>query len=307
MSVRTFEKGEIVFKEMSLGHSMYHILDGSALVYASYGEEQEKKLTELTVGSNFGEMAILEAWPRSATVVAGENGLTCREIVSEELSAYFKEDPSQVKDIMLKMGERLAELTADYEEAANVLHSLEQGSDEKKESSFKAKLKKLTRFAKKNPYEEALSKESAEKRRERTRELSDESVRELTLKNGEIIFRQGEGGSYIYYVVSGSVGIFTDYGMEKQKRLTRLAAGDFFGEIGMLARVPRSTTAVAMDENTKLDAIGEEDLDGLFQKSPSTVLLMMRHLSNRIRTLTSDYLDTCRKISEYTEDHSFGE
>ena len=303
MAVRSFEKGEIVFKEMSLGHSMFHILEGTALVYASYGEEQEKKLTELKAGSNFGEMSILEAWPRSATVVAGEEGLKCTEITSDELSAYFKEDSSRVKDIMLRMGERLVELTADYDEAANILNSLEQGNGVKKES--KIKVRKFRRFAKKNPYEEALKKESAEKRRERTRELSDESVRELSSKEGDIIFRQGEGGSYIYYLVTGSVGIYTDYGTDLQKRLTTLSPGDFFGEIGMLSRAPRSTTAVSLDNNTKLDAIGEEDLDDLFRKSPSTVLLMMRHLSMRIRTLTSDYLDICRKIRECTEDQSF--
>lgn len=304
MTVREFEKDAVVFKEMSIGHSMFQVLEGSAIVYASYGEEQEKKLTELKPGSNFGEMSILEAWPRSATVIAGPEGLRCCEITSEELSSYFKEDPSRVKDIMMTMGDRLVELTSDYEDAANILHALENGEKGKTE---KTKIKKFRLFARKKQYDEALSKESAEKRRERKRELSDESIREVNLSNGEVIFRQGEGGSYIYYIVNGSVGIYTDYGMEKQKRLTKLSPGDFFGEIGMLSRIPRSTTAVALEDNTKLDAIGEEDLDDLFQKSPSTVLLMMQHLSGRVRTLTSDYLDTCRKISELTEDKTFDE
>ncbi len=301
MTEKTFEAGEVIFKEMSLGNTMYHVLSGSADIYASYGEEQQKKLTEVHEGDNFGEMAILEGWPRSATVIAGSEGIRVKEIDGNELGAFFEEDPMQVRDIMLKMGDRLTALTEDFDEATAVLRSLESnGAEEKKKKGRFSKFHLFSR--KKDSYREALSKESAEKRRERTRELTDESVHELKLKKDEVIFRQGEGGTYIYYVITGSVGIYTDYATDKEKRLTVLTAGDFFGEIGMLQRVPRSTTAVALDEETRLDAIGEEDLEDMFKTSPSTVLLMMQHLSSRIRTLTSDYLDLCRRISEMTEE-----
>jgi ATP/ADP translocase len=61
-------KGEIVVKEGEAGDTMFLILSGSVSVIQNQGTKQEKLITTLAPGDYFGEMALFEEQPRSATV-----------------------------------------------------------------------------------------------------------------------------------------------------------------------------------------------------------------------------------------------
>ena len=67
---KTFKRGEVIMKEGDVGQSFFKLLDGKAGVYADYTKKNPFRLGFLNAGEFFGEMAILEASPRSATVVA---------------------------------------------------------------------------------------------------------------------------------------------------------------------------------------------------------------------------------------------
>ena len=81
-----FSKGEVVFHEGDMGTCFYQIEAGEAGVYVSYGNADQRKLTEMKPGQFFGEMAVIEAWPRSTTIVA-ESDLHVIEIGESELNA----------------------------------------------------------------------------------------------------------------------------------------------------------------------------------------------------------------------------
>ena len=70
LTEKTFRDGEIIIKEGDNGTSFFRLLEGNAGVYAGFGKNDQIKLAVLNAGEYFGEMAILEAYPRSATVVA---------------------------------------------------------------------------------------------------------------------------------------------------------------------------------------------------------------------------------------------
>ena len=70
MKRRQFAAGKVVFREGDIGHTFFQIVEGTAGVYLHYGEADQRKLNELKAGQYFGEMAVIEIWPRSATVVA---------------------------------------------------------------------------------------------------------------------------------------------------------------------------------------------------------------------------------------------
>ena len=65
---RDHPKGEIVVKEGEAGDTMFLILSGSVSVLQKQGTEQETLITTLAAGDYFGEMALFEDQPRSATV-----------------------------------------------------------------------------------------------------------------------------------------------------------------------------------------------------------------------------------------------
>lgn len=70
-SGRSFESGAIIFSEGEPGNEMYLIKSGRVKVSRSE-ESGTKVLSILGAGSLFGEMALIEAKPRSATVMAME-------------------------------------------------------------------------------------------------------------------------------------------------------------------------------------------------------------------------------------------
>ena len=113
-------------------------------------------------------------------------------------------------------------------------------------------------------------------------------------RKGEIIFRQGDAADSMFDILWGNVGIYVGYRTDHEKRLTMLATGDTFGEMGMIDHVPRSATAVALEDQTQIEELREEDLIDLFRKNPVKVIAIIRMMSRRLRNLTRDYMDVCK-------------
>ena len=124
-------------------------------------------------------------------------------------------------------------------------------------------------------------------------------------KNGEVIFRQGDPGESMYDIFSGRVGVYAAYGTENEKLLTELKAGEFFGEMGLLEKAPRSATVVAL-EDTLTYVISEADFKDYFINQPEKALIIMRQLSQRLRQRTEDYVEACRAVHDVLEDEKQG-
>lgn len=290
---KTFAGGEIIIKQGDLGHSFFQLLEGSAQVYLNYGEADQVKLTELVPGKYFGEMAVIESYPRSTTVVAGE-GAKVIEIEADELKEYFAQYPEKIIDIMMCLGNRLKELTADYDEAKQVLAGMKDPSADK--SSFAAAIAKHLNWFKAS--KKAIDKPSAEALREAAEKVGQDKGDIESYKKGTVIFKQGEVGKYMYILHGGNVGIYTNYGSADQVKLTQLFPVACFGEMGMISDDARSATAVSESDDTYVEVIRAEDLSGLFETCPVKIEMIMRHLSYRLRSLTYDYFNTCKEISD---------
>ena len=295
MNERNFTKGEVLFREGDFGTSFYHITEGKAGVYLHYGEADEKKLTDMLPGQYVGEMAVINAWPRSATVVAEED-LKTIEIGEKELNDYFAKYPDKILSIMKQIGGRIRTLTEEYDEVTAFLKEKEDAAAPKDEG-FMAKLKKYR----------AIS-EAAKKAKVRSAEeeipiaafaKSGTGILPVAEYNkGTIIFRQGEVGNYMYAVEAGCVGIYTNYGTSLEKKLADLYENAFFGEMSLLDMEARSATAVAEEDGTAVEIIRPEDLEKLFQSNPTEVDMILSHLSNRLRKLTKDYAKACDAAAE---------
>jgi len=64
------------------------------------------------------------------------------------------------------------------------------------------------------------------------------------LKAGEVLFREGDVGDEMYLIKSGQIRITKSIG-DEEKTLAILKEGDFFGEMAVLDRSPRSASAIA--------------------------------------------------------------
>ena len=144
MEKKQFKKGEVIFKEGSLGSTMYEIQSGTVGIYISYGTPAEKKLTELEPGRIFGEMGVIEVYPRSATAVALTD-IETEEINTEDLQEYFKSRPDKLLEIMRHLSRRTREMTNDYMEVCNTIHEMDhsKSTGSKRGEGLLAKIKRF--------------------------------------------------------------------------------------------------------------------------------------------------------------------
>ena len=62
------EENEVVIKEGDIGDAFFLIISGEVAVIKEYQETDEFQLAQMGAGDYFGEMALFEAMPRSATI-----------------------------------------------------------------------------------------------------------------------------------------------------------------------------------------------------------------------------------------------
>jgi len=103
--------------------------------------------------------------------------------------------------------------------------------------------------------------------------------------SGEKIVREGEEGIAFYLILKGQVEV-----RRAGKALARLGAGQFFGEMALLAEYPRSADVVALEETSCL-LLTRWDLRALLKNSPEMAFKMLEELARRLR-------DTDRALSE---------
>ena len=143
-TVLILKRNEIIFSEGDKSDCMYDIRQGRVGIYANYGTKEEKLLTELSKDQFFGEMGIIEGYPRSATAVAMGDMTELTVIAKADFEDYCKKNPEKTVLIMKNMSSRIRELTRDYLEVCHTIaESMEaEQKGEKKSTGLLNRLKK---------------------------------------------------------------------------------------------------------------------------------------------------------------------
>jgi uncharacterized protein (DUF2225 family) len=117
---------------------------------------------------------------------------------------------------------------------------------------------------------------------------------------GHIIVKEEDGGSdCMYIVLRGSVGVFRNYRMLNEVRLSTVEAGDFFGEMNLFLGKGRPFTAVAMSEVISLE-INRTNVLEIFSKQPEITYTLMQGLCQRVDALdaSNQFMDSnVKKVS----------
>lgn len=114
MKTLTFDRDQIIFKEGSFGETMYDIVSGRVGVFSKYGTTQQTKVSELGPEDLFGEMGMIDVFPRSATVIALEDGVQVAEISEKEVNDYFSDKPEKVMKLLQALSARIRETNDKY-------------------------------------------------------------------------------------------------------------------------------------------------------------------------------------------------
>ena len=92
-------------------------------------------------------------------------------------------------------------------------------------------------------------------------------LRERKLRRGQILFREGEAGEEMFLVREGTILVSKAVTGKVEQILARFGPGDFFGEMSLFDRSPRSATIQAETESVLL-ALDRDNLNGLIQVNP---------------------------------------
>ena len=99
---------------------------------------------------------------------------------------------------------------------------------------------------------------------------------ERTVKPGAALMNEGEPGREFFVVVEGEIEV-----RRRGRRIARLGAGSYVGEIALLSRSPRTATVVAATPLRVLAIEGRDFVD-LLDALPDLWLKVARTLADRV-------------------------
>ena len=102
----------------------------------------------------------------------------------------------------------------------------------------------------------------------------------VVYKKGEIICREGDLGDFMYVIQSGAVEISRKNGSQEVV-VAMLEQGDFFGEMALLDRQPRSATVKTLCR-TRLLPLTQDSFLSRAHEDPEISLRLIKALSQRI-------------------------
>jgi diguanylate cyclase (GGDEF)-like protein len=97
------------------------------------------------------------------------------------------------------------------------------------------------------------------------------------LAPGEVVFREGDTGGELFVVESGSLGISVGTADGEKLEIAAFGRGDFFGEMSIFEKEPRSATCEARSA-CRLLSLHQADLFRYMQSSPASAAKIMRRM-----------------------------
>lgn len=97
---------------------------------------------------------------------------------------------------------------------------------------------------------------------------------------GTELFREGDAGAEMFYVVSGEIEL------RKAGNLIKTARpGDYFGEMSLLLDAPRSATAAARGE-ARVVVIARANFETIVRENPAIVFALLQEMARRLKATT---------------------
>ena len=104
---------------------------------------------------------------------------------------------------------------------------------------------------------------------------------EKSVRRGEYVFLRGTFGKVLYIVMEGLIKIEQPTERGKVKTLSLLGPGECFGEMAIITNMPRSASALAL-EDSKLLMLKREIFVGHLQNHPEVSLKIIEVLCQRL-------------------------
>lgn len=278
---RPMKPNEIIFREEDLTEGIYFIQSGSVRIIkvTPFGEQI---LAKLGVGDFFGEMDFIDSLRCSADAIANENTVlfSMSKIKLEELFISRKHIAVQfywhfwktLSHRIREANELLKSFFIEASQSERVRKQVDEQPGEATTVDFQKKLSVLK--------EKGLSSKEL-------RLLATFSSEEL-FKAGTNVFMEGDKGDKLYIILDGQVRISKYIPGVGEEALAILEKGDFFGEMALIDKAPRSADAKAHTDVTVLPIESRLLTDVLsrdLESSYQFLYILCKILSRRLREI----------------------
>lgn len=269
IGVRTYSDGLAVVRAGSRGEAFFIVLDGKALVRLAGGDE-----IVLRPGDAFGELALIDGAPRSATVIADE-GLVAGRMARTDFRRLLRDEPTIAVALLPGLAVIIRQLL--HERQARKHPSSKQRVAQHPEHGrwyalpsgrevleWKLALHEIPAFA----------------------TLPDRHLKRVARMfavnrygAGTMVTRQGEPGEHFMIVLDGHLE-----GVAQDGSVYDLAAGASFGELSLIDGAPRALTVTAKGDAT-VAMVSRRDFQKLLKDEPRLGIGIAESLVRVIRTL----------------------
>ncbi len=254
-----------------------YIIQSGAVEVSQHKNGRETVIAILEKGDFFGEMALLQNESRSATITA--ISLTRLIPLPKDLFVdRLKRDPDVSLHLLRKLIQRILRAHRRFRQElleneafrnAVAIYSEEvltggRGAPAQETDVLPA-IKKFT--------DDFLASQSQE-RLNRYRHHA---------APGETICREGETGNCMYLILNGSVRVCNDESHDA-RLIDTIGPGDFFGEMALIANMPRSATITAL-EPTDLIVIDKKQFVESIENQPELAIAIIKTLILRLSSL----------------------
>ena len=104
---------------------------------------------------------------------------------------------------------------------------------------------------------------------------------EIAVRGGKVLVEEGKPGHEFFLIVDGTAEV-----RRKNRKVATLGRGQFFGELSLLDRGPRSATVVA-DTDMTLVVLGQREFLGVIDEVPAMAHKLLAALAGRLREADS--------------------
>ena len=275
-----YEKGDVIFRQGDRSQTLYLIQSG-AVEICSETKGKEIAIDIVQEGDFFGEMALIDRRPRSATVRAIRRSRVL-PFTRDQFVSHARNDPDIILHLIRVLGQRinrtgrLLKNLVDRDE--DLRHALSKGSPwpdlgKAPESGQAWRPEECTSSSDNGAHNNSAFGENIA--------LEDHELQ--WHDKGQVIYRQGEPGLSMYIIVKGEVEIIWQ-GEGEQWSSVRMREKDFIGEAAFLTGLPHATTARAIAK-TGLLPINAHEFPARMRDRPELAPYILKELILRLRLI----------------------
>ncbi len=117
----------------------------------------------------------------------------------------------------------------------------------------------------------------------------------MDVKAGETVFKEGDQGNYVCFVVDGALEVIKGAGTGSQVVIATLGKNRSIGEMAVIDDFPRSATVRAKNPSTLL-ILTREGFESILEKHPGTGIKILKGLA---RLLSQNLRKTSSRLADY--------